>query len=76
MSTFSEKHENLKSKSRKSAVFRDFERYLTSMNPMGDLASSAIPLEAFSAAAREFSVSILRCVVWCGVVLECWVMLC
>jgi hypothetical protein len=49
--------------SRISEAFRDFERFLTSKNPMGALASSAIPLDAFSAAAREFSVSILRCVV-------------
>lgn len=31
----------------------------TSMNPMGSLTSSATPLDAAAAAAREFSVSIL-----------------
>lgn len=34
--------------------------FLTSTNPMGALTSSASPLEAFSAAWRELSVSILR----------------
>lgn len=31
----------------------------TSINPMGSLTSSATPLDAAAAAAREFSVSIL-----------------
>lgn len=44
-------------------------KWLTSMKPIGALASSCMPLDAFSAAAREFSVSILWHTCWLSEIL-------